>query len=251
MSPLQALIALFRENAIPMSDRNGVLHDIISAALAESDQSEEVQSLREANERFGKRQEWWTERMYQLEQDLDKARAALAEAAEAESEPAKFAEIDEWKQVVIDGLVTAHIYTSAHEIDQSKALNDLISWHVAIALDPCVSSEAQALIDRGRAEAQADAEPIGYTTRAQIEAMNNGYSRSFTVRDVNWTHIFREDDVAVYLYPPRRESAELSDEEIYSIYAKALAEAPHGKTPMELRVLCARAVLRAAGEGKG
>jgi hypothetical protein len=37
MSALEALYALFRENEIPMSDRNGVLHDIISAALAEAD----------------------------------------------------------------------------------------------------------------------------------------------------------------------------------------------------------------------
>ena len=36
MSALQALYALFRENEIPMSDRNGVLHDIISAALGQA-----------------------------------------------------------------------------------------------------------------------------------------------------------------------------------------------------------------------
>jgi hypothetical protein len=40
MTGQEALIALFRENAIPMSDRNGVLHDIISAALAEAEKAE-------------------------------------------------------------------------------------------------------------------------------------------------------------------------------------------------------------------
>lgn len=51
-----------------------------------------------------------------------------------------------WKRAVIDELMTCHIYTAAHENDPRKALQDLISWNVQVALDPLVSSDARALI---------------------------------------------------------------------------------------------------------
>ena len=35
-----------------------------------------------------------------------------------------------------------------------EALDALIDWHVAVALDPTVSSDAQALVDRGAAAAE-------------------------------------------------------------------------------------------------
>jgi hypothetical protein len=54
-----------------------------------------------------------------------------------------------FKQAVIDQLVVAHIYRKEHDTDPRKALNDLLSWHVQLALDPSVSSDAQALIDMG------------------------------------------------------------------------------------------------------
>lgn len=56
-----------------------------------------------------------------------------------------------WKEEVIDQLVCCHIYNGTHEHNPRKAVNDLISWHVQVALDPQVSSDAQALIDRGAA----------------------------------------------------------------------------------------------------
>jgi hypothetical protein len=45
-----------------------------------------------------------------------------------------------------------HIYTQDHEIDPKRALNDAIVWHVKAALDPAVSSDAEALIEKGRQE---------------------------------------------------------------------------------------------------
>lgn len=57
-----------------------------------------------------------------------------------------------WKEEVIDQLVCCHIYNGTHDNDPRKAVNDLIAWHVQVALDPQVSSDAQALIDRGSAE---------------------------------------------------------------------------------------------------
>jgi hypothetical protein len=51
---------------------------------------------------------------------------------------------------LIDRLVVLHIYRKEHETDTALALKDLIDYEVQIALDPQVSSDAQALIDRGR-----------------------------------------------------------------------------------------------------
>lgn len=55
-----------------------------------------------------------------------------------------------WKQAVIDELVCCHIYNSSHEDDPRKAIKDAIAWSVDVALDPQVSSDAQALIDKER-----------------------------------------------------------------------------------------------------
>ena len=56
-----------------------------------------------------------------------------------------------WQDAVIDQLVVAHIYRNEHHDNPRKALQDLISWHTHVALDPQVSSDAQALIDKGAA----------------------------------------------------------------------------------------------------
>ena len=56
-----------------------------------------------------------------------------------------------WEDAIIDGLVIAHIYSNCkgHDTNPGLALQDLISWHVRVALDPTVSSDAQALVERG------------------------------------------------------------------------------------------------------
>lgn len=48
----------------------------------------------------------------------------------------------EFKDYVIDQLVVCGIYSKAHDYDAVKAVNDLISWNVQVALDPRVSSDA-------------------------------------------------------------------------------------------------------------
>jgi len=63
--------------------------------------------------------------------------------------------VDRWKEAVVNELMTAHIYGSSHQHDPKKAIQDVISWHVQVALDPQVSSDAQKLIDRGAAEERA------------------------------------------------------------------------------------------------
>lgn len=47
-----------------------------------------------------------------------------------------------FEEYVIDQLVICGIYSAAHENNPIKAVQDLISWHVDLALDPAVSSDA-------------------------------------------------------------------------------------------------------------
>ena len=49
----------------------------LRAALAEPADVSELEALRDANERFGVRQGWWMDRMFDLEHQRDKLRAAL------------------------------------------------------------------------------------------------------------------------------------------------------------------------------
>jgi len=52
-------------------------------ASAMSLAADEIVELREANEAFAKRQEWWTERMFELEKQLGNAVLAEREACAA------------------------------------------------------------------------------------------------------------------------------------------------------------------------
>lgn len=76
---------------------------------------------------------------------------------------------EQWKQAVINELVCCHIYNESHDKDPRKAVHDAISWNVEVALDPAVSSQAQALIDLG-----ADAE-----REACARFVEDGYVRQF------------------------------------------------------------------------
>ncbi len=58
---------------------------------------------------------------------------------------------DEWRSAVHEELFTSCIYSAKHARDPRAAIRDIIDWNVRIALDPAVSSDAQALIDKGRA----------------------------------------------------------------------------------------------------
>lgn len=58
-----------------------------------------------------------------------------------------------WRDAVHDALVVAHILSAENAEDPRKAINDLLSWESAVALDPSVSSGARDLIERGKYEA--------------------------------------------------------------------------------------------------
>lgn len=59
-----------------------------------------------------------------------------------------------WRDAIDSGLVCAHIGTADSFHSANEALDALINWHVATALDPEVSSSAKLLVDRGAAVAE-------------------------------------------------------------------------------------------------
>src|SRR5690606_20156782 len=59
---------------------------------------------------------------------------------------------ESYKRAIDEALVVRHLGVVSG--DARNDLNRIICWDVAAALDPAVSSDAQALIDRGRAERQ-------------------------------------------------------------------------------------------------
>lgn len=69
--------------------------------------------------------------------------------------PAHAVPADPWKAAIDDELVCCHIGTTDSFPDAKTALKNLIDWHVQIALDPAVSSDAQALIEKGKSAAPA------------------------------------------------------------------------------------------------
>lgn len=74
-----------------------------------------------------------------------------------ESKPDELAQENPWREAIDAELVCLHLGTVDSFPDAKFALDLLISWHIAVALDPEVSASAKLLVDRGRA---AVAEPL-------------------------------------------------------------------------------------------
>ena len=89
--------------------------------------------------------------------EIERLRAALA------------AEPHDWREAVDDMLSVQHEVASHNP---RESINRLINWHVAVALDPLVSSDAAALVESGRQAALA-AEP---TTTAPRDPFTAGIS---------------------------------------------------------------------------
>jgi hypothetical protein len=66
-------------------------------------------------------------------------------------DPAKEEALNPWKVAVLDALVVNWAYKKEHDDDPRMAVHDCIAREVEIALDPQVSSEARALVERGAA----------------------------------------------------------------------------------------------------
>jgi len=79
-------------------------------------------------------------------------RAALA------SRDAEIANLRRWRDTVDDMLTVCHAVASD---DPRESIDRLINWHVQVALDPDVSSDAALLVERGRHEAKLrQGEPV-------------------------------------------------------------------------------------------
>lgn len=62
-----------------------------------------------------------------------------------------------WQEAITEALVVNCIYTKEHDDNPQKAIHDLLSWEIKVALDPAVSADARALIEQGIEKAKADA----------------------------------------------------------------------------------------------
>jgi hypothetical protein len=83
---------------------------------------------------------------------FDSKRQASRDLLEPQAEPV--AESNPWRDAIDAQLFCLHLGTVESFPTAQDALAALIDWHVAVALDPEVSSDAQALIDRGAAVAE-------------------------------------------------------------------------------------------------
>lgn len=84
-----------------------------------------------------------TAKRLQLELDVAQEELRKVRGTEPTAKPS------DWKQAIDDELAT--VLSTADSYPTAKeAVKALIDWHVSVALDPRVSSDAQALVDQGR-----------------------------------------------------------------------------------------------------
>lgn len=134
-----------------------------------------------------------------------------------------------WRNAVIDELVTLNIACKKHEDDSKFAVRDCINYNVQLALDPAISSQAQELIDRGRAEERAEREkqkPVAWVTA--LDAMEFGSGEqgesAFLLREKGmW-------NVPLYLAPP------VTSDAVNKAFADGKAEG-HGDATEEASVV--------------
>jgi len=79
----------------------------------------------------------------------------------------------EWKDAVIEKLAITWAITSENANCPQKAVDALVVSQVAIALDPQVSSDAEALIERGRQEMRAEVERLRGIVPEFLEKLND------------------------------------------------------------------------------
>ena len=86
---------------------------------------------------------------------------------------AELAQENPWRDAIDAELICCHIGTADSFPDPKDALAALIDWHVAVALDPEVSSDAQALVDRGAAAFSAALRAVVESAAAADEFQNS------------------------------------------------------------------------------
>ena len=163
ISAVDALDSLCRQNDIFMDDHNSMLCDTIRAALAEASRAEAEAPKaedRRRNDEACEAFEWIVRQAWNadptmpdgMNEKVELVRDALTDDGSTELRAA-LTDLKAWKDAVHEALVINWAFTAEHEDNPRKAVADLIAQEVRMALDPLISSDAQALIDRGRAEA--------------------------------------------------------------------------------------------------
>jgi len=89
----------------------------------------------------------------------------------------------EWKEAIDNALICAHIGTADSFPDARTALNALCAWCEQIALDPAVSQDARALIDKGRAESAALADTMQRTIDEAARTLKSAHEVAAAFRD--------------------------------------------------------------------
>lgn len=101
-------------------------------------------------------------------------------------------ELGKWKGAVGDMLSVCHEVESA---DPRESINRLIDWHVMVNMDPAVSSAAQALIERGKAEQAATITPPMLIVKSVIDPETLEKLKSMTMRESGAISYAVSDDV--------------------------------------------------------
>lgn len=123
----------------------------------------EIERLRDELALITKRMEWEAERAAKLEVALEDTRRTLAEHQEdpvdmtivylsGRHDGKKDAEVrNEWRRALENEAVVCHILSGENKGDPRKMLNDIINWHINVAVDPKVNG-GYTLVKFGEAE---------------------------------------------------------------------------------------------------
>jgi hypothetical protein len=61
-------------------------------------------------------------------------------------------DMNHWKDIVLEQLVVAGIFRREHEGSPRLAIDELVDYHIGLALDPKVSHQAEDLYEKGRTD---------------------------------------------------------------------------------------------------
>ena len=132
-----------------------------------------------------------------------------------ESRPDELAQPNPWRDAIDAELICTHIGTAESFPTAQAALDALINWHIATALDPAVSSAAQALIDKGATQPQA--EPVAWISEYGVQELTFDNAALGSLEwEVKRNHE-RGYDVPLYAAPQAAVAEPLTDEEIIAI----------------------------------
>ena len=139
---------------------------------------------------------------------------------------AALAHPDPWRDAIDAELVCLHLGTADSFPSANEALDALINWHVSVALDPAVSSDAQALIDKGATQPQA--EPVAWISEYGVQELTFDNPALGSLEWEVKRNRERGHDVPLYLHPPAQPAVAepLSDDELRDCFTSTNTAEP-------------------------